>query len=66
MPLKFIDSDLHIFRSIMVKVWLADPAVNYAPRSFSLEKYVKEILDEFVNDPEKRSKCCMFLFEKYI
>lgn len=44
----------------MVKVWLAESGADCTPRSFGLEKYVKEILDNFVSDPERRSKCCMF------
>ncbi|EFO27741.1 hypothetical protein LOAG_00743 [Loa loa] len=43
----------------MVKVWLAESGAVCTPRSFCLEKYVKEILDEFVNDPVKRLKCCL-------
>ncbi|EJW83897.1 hypothetical protein WUBG_05192 [Wuchereria bancrofti] len=41
----------------MVKVWLAESGAVCMPRSFGLEKYVKEILDDFVSDPVKRSKC---------
>nr|CDQ02865.1 Bm12966 [Brugia malayi] len=41
----------------MVKVWLAESGFVCMPRSFGLEKYVKEILDDFVSDPLKRSKC---------
>ncbi|VDK73884.1 unnamed protein product [Litomosoides sigmodontis] len=43
----------------MVKIWLAESGADCTPRSFSLEKYVKEVLDDFVSDPERRSKCCL-------
>uniref|UniRef100_A0A1I8ERQ0 Ubiquitin-like domain-containing protein n=1 Tax=Wuchereria bancrofti TaxID=6293 RepID=A0A1I8ERQ0_WUCBA len=49
--------DLGIFHFTMVKVWLAESGAVCMPRSFGLEKYVKEILDDFVSDPVKRSKC---------
>ncbi|VDN81750.1 unnamed protein product [Brugia pahangi] len=48
----------------MVKVWLVESGVVCMPRSFGLEKYVKEILDDFVSDPLKRSKCCMFFLRE--
>ncbi|KAM3721581.1 Coiled-coil domain-containing protein [Dirofilaria immitis] len=55
--LEIIHSDLDIFRFIMVNVWLVEVGTDCTPRSFGLEKYVKEILDDFVSDPERRSKC---------
>uniref|UniRef100_A0A0R3RRJ5 UBA domain-containing protein n=1 Tax=Elaeophora elaphi TaxID=1147741 RepID=A0A0R3RRJ5_9BILA len=50
----------------MVKVWLAESGADCTPRSFGLEKYVKEILDEFVSDPERRSKCCLVFLGKVL
>ncbi|VBB31544.1 unnamed protein product [Acanthocheilonema viteae] len=51
---------------IMVKVWLAESGSDCILRSFSLEKYVKEILDDFVSDPERRSKCCLVFLGKVL
>uniref|UniRef100_A0A915PTV0 UBA domain-containing protein n=1 Tax=Setaria digitata TaxID=48799 RepID=A0A915PTV0_9BILA len=40
----------------MVNVWFLASGNDFTWRSFSIEKYVKEILDEFVSDPEQRAK----------
>lgn len=48
----------------MVNVWLAEPGATVVSRPFTLEKSVKEILDDFVSDPTKRSKSYLVFLGK--